>query len=162
MELASKTLVQFILIYFSLFFGNFVGFFAYVNHARIRSWNQPALSNGSKVSCSRKQRGPLMGLELTTGRYPPITSQTRYPLQHAAFENIIKLVIIKRDVTFKKIRRKGAQLQARAIQSCDLTLIAVSIQTFMKLIQEMLTSSQAQLNCINSSSSTCFITVHIK
>ena len=26
-----------------------------------------------------KQRGPLMGLELTTDKYPPITSQTRYP-----------------------------------------------------------------------------------
>ena len=24
-----------------------------------------------------------MGLELTTDRYPPITSQTRYPLRHA-------------------------------------------------------------------------------
>ena len=58
--------------------------FAYVNHARIRSWNQPVLSNESKVSCSRKQRGPLMGLELTTDRYPPITSQTRYPLRHPA------------------------------------------------------------------------------
>ena len=27
--------------------------------------------------------GPLMGLELMTVRYPPITSQTRYPLRHA-------------------------------------------------------------------------------
>jgi len=44
--------------------------FAYVNHAGIRSWNQPVLSNQSKVSCSRKQRGSLMGLELTTDRYP--------------------------------------------------------------------------------------------
>ena len=26
-----------------------------------------------------------MGLELTTDKYPPITSQTRYPLRHAAF-----------------------------------------------------------------------------
>ena len=25
-----------------------------------------------------------MELELTTDRYPPITSQTRYPLRHAA------------------------------------------------------------------------------
>ena len=25
-----------------------------------------------------------MGLELTTDKYPPITSQTRYPLRHAA------------------------------------------------------------------------------
>ena len=31
--------------------------FSYVNHARIRPWNQPVLSNQSKVSCSRKQRG---------------------------------------------------------------------------------------------------------
>ena len=30
-----------------------------------------------------------MGLELTTDKYPPITSQTRYPLRHAAsnFDN---------------------------------------------------------------------------
>ena len=26
-----------------------------------------------------------MGLELTTDKYPPITSQTRYPLRHAVF-----------------------------------------------------------------------------
>ena len=58
--------------------------FAYVNHARIRPWNQPVLSNERKVSCSRKQRVPLMRLELTTERYPPITSQTCYPLHHAA------------------------------------------------------------------------------
>ena len=36
------------------------------NHPRICSWNQPVLSNKGKVSCSRKQRGPLMGLEPTT------------------------------------------------------------------------------------------------
>ena len=59
-------------------------FFAYVNQARIRYWNQPVLSNSSKVSSLRKQRGPLMGLELTTDKYPPITSQTHYPLRHAA------------------------------------------------------------------------------
>ena len=28
--------------------------------------------------------GPLMGLELTTDKYPPITSQTRYPLRNDA------------------------------------------------------------------------------
>ena len=33
--------------------------FAYVIHARIRSLNQPVLSNEGKVYCSRKQRGPL-------------------------------------------------------------------------------------------------------
>ena len=32
------------------------------NYARILSWNQPVLSNKGKVSCSKKQRGPLMGL----------------------------------------------------------------------------------------------------
>ena len=57
---------------------------AYVNHARIRSWNEPVLSNEGKVPCSRKQRGPLLGLELTTDRHPPTTSQTRYPLCYAA------------------------------------------------------------------------------
>jgi len=54
--------------------------FAYVDHTRIRSWNQPVPSNESAISCLRKQRGSLMGLELTTDRYPPITSQTSYPL----------------------------------------------------------------------------------
>jgi len=29
---------------------------AYLNHARIRSWKQPVLSNEGKVSCSRKQQ----------------------------------------------------------------------------------------------------------
>ena len=58
-------------------------FFAYVKQTQIRSWNQPVLSNESKVSCSRKQRGLLMGLELTTNRYPLITSQTCYPMRHA-------------------------------------------------------------------------------
>jgi len=48
--------------------------FAYVNHARIRSWNQPVLSNEGKVSCSTKQRQPLMGLELKTDKHPRITS----------------------------------------------------------------------------------------
>ena len=65
--------------------------FVYVNHARIRSWNQPVLSKESKVSCSRIQRGPLMGLELTTDRYPPITSQTRYPLRHAASSHVVEM-----------------------------------------------------------------------
>ena len=64
--------------------------FAYVNHAQIRSWNQPVLNNESEVSYSRKQRRPLLGLKLTTDRYPPITSQTRYPLRHAAFELFIE------------------------------------------------------------------------
>ena len=59
--------------------------FAYVNHARICSWNQPdrVLNNEGKVSCSWKQRGPLLGLELMTDRHPLTTSQTRYPLRHA-------------------------------------------------------------------------------
>jgi len=32
---------------------------------QILSWNQPVLSNKSIVSCSRKQREPLMGLKVT-------------------------------------------------------------------------------------------------
>ena len=35
--------------------------FAYVSHARIRSWNQPVLSNEDKVSFSRKHREPCWG-----------------------------------------------------------------------------------------------------
>ena len=31
------------------------------NHARIRFWSQPVLCKEGKVSCSRKQRDPLMG-----------------------------------------------------------------------------------------------------
>ena len=59
--------------------------FAYVNHAPIRSWNQPVLSNEGKVSYSRKEQGPLLGLKLTTDWHPPTKSQTRYPLPHAVF-----------------------------------------------------------------------------
>jgi len=40
--------------------------FAFVNKAQIHSWNQPVLSNKGKISCSRKQLEPLVGLELTT------------------------------------------------------------------------------------------------
>ena len=58
--------------------------FAYVNQAWISSWNQPVLSNEGKVSCSMKQRGALLELELTTDRHPPTTSRTHYPLRHAA------------------------------------------------------------------------------
>ena len=43
---------------------------AYVNHARIRSLNQLVLSNQGKVSCSRNQWEPLIGLELMTDRHP--------------------------------------------------------------------------------------------
>jgi len=50
--------------------------FAEVNYAHICSWNQPVLSNEGKVSCSRKQRMPLMGLELKTDKFPLIISQT--------------------------------------------------------------------------------------
>ena len=35
--------------------------FAYVNYSRIRSWNQPVLSNEGKLSCSMKQQEPLLG-----------------------------------------------------------------------------------------------------
>ena len=30
-----------------------------------------------------------MGLELTTDKYPPIKSQTRYPLRHAAALHVV-------------------------------------------------------------------------
>ena len=50
-------------------------FFAYVNNAWIRSWNQPVLNNEGNVTCSRKQRVPLMGIGLTTDRLPPTMSE---------------------------------------------------------------------------------------
>ena len=37
-----------------------------------------------------------MGLELSTDRYPPITSQTRYPLRHAASALVMLVGIIMR------------------------------------------------------------------
>ena len=67
---------MFILIYFSSILKQ--ENFAY---ARIRTLNQQVLINEDNDSCSRKQRNPLMGLELTTDRHPPITSQTRNSLR---------------------------------------------------------------------------------
>mgnify|MGYP000116713757 CR=1 FL=1 len=49
--------------------------FAYVTHVRLRFWKQPVLINERKVSCSRKQREPLMGLELTSDMHTPIASK---------------------------------------------------------------------------------------
>jgi len=37
-------------------------FFAYVNHAQIRSWNQTVLSNEGKIPCWRTQLGLWWGL----------------------------------------------------------------------------------------------------
>jgi len=59
------------LIYFSLIVKEIL--FAYLNDTRIRSCIQPVLTNEGKVSCSRKQLKPLMGLRLTTDRHPPTT-----------------------------------------------------------------------------------------
>ena len=47
-----------------------------------------------KFLAQGKQQGPLMGLELTTDRYPPITSQTRYPLRHASKVNTCIVEIV--------------------------------------------------------------------
>ena len=53
---------------------------AYLNHTRIRHWNQPALNNESKVSCLRKQRD----FDVARSHDWPITSQTLCPPRHAA------------------------------------------------------------------------------
>ena len=45
---------------------------AYVNQARIRSWNQPVLSYEGNIFRSRKQREPLIGLELKAENTIPI------------------------------------------------------------------------------------------
>ena len=70
----------FILMYFSSIANKAT--FAYANHAQIRSWNQPVLSNEGKVPCSRKQREPLLETGLKTDKHPPTTSHTRYPVHH--------------------------------------------------------------------------------
>ena len=78
--------------------------FADVNHARIRSWNQPVLSNKGKVSCSRKQQGPLLGLELTTDRHPAITeSDVRYPLHQAVPSRLSLFVVYMYPVIFVNV-----------------------------------------------------------
>ena len=61
--------------------------FAYVNRARIRSWNQPVLSNEGEVSCSRK-RGLLLGLELKTDRHPDYESDCATP-PHTGFFQVL-------------------------------------------------------------------------
>ena len=47
--------------------------FAYVNHVRIRCWNQPVLTNEGKVVYTGKHREPLMGLELHRLRVRRVT-----------------------------------------------------------------------------------------
>ena len=59
-----------ILIYFSSIVKQAI--FAYVNYARIRSWDQAVWSNEGKVSCSWKLREAFMRLELTTDRHTTI------------------------------------------------------------------------------------------
>ena len=75
-------MLKFTLIYFSSIVKQAI--FAYVNHAQMGSWNQLVLGNEGKVSCSRKQQQLLMGLEHMTVRHSPMTSQTPYPVRHAA------------------------------------------------------------------------------
>ena len=87
--------------------------YAYVNHARIRSWIQPVLSNESKVSYSMKQREPLMRLEFTTDRYPPITSQTRYQLRDVA------LLVVEE-------RSDAIPIAPRLSASCWITMLVTS------------------------------------
>ena len=58
-----------------------------------------------------------MGLELTTDRYPPITSQTRYPLPHAASSctyqllkhvyNLLTGVIVLKTRSFIKVKLRN-------------------------------------------------------
>ena len=51
------------------------------NHAQIHSRNQPVLCNEGKVTCSRKQREPLMVFKLKTDQ---LQVRCAYPLGHAA------------------------------------------------------------------------------
>ena len=74
--------IGFILIYFSKIVKQ--ENLAYVNHARIRSWNQPVLSNTG--TCSRKQHEPLMGFQTHIWQ---VRSQKLYPLCHATYTGVI-------------------------------------------------------------------------
>ena len=80
--MSASTLVYFILICFSSNVKQ--AMFAYVNQVWNCYWNQSVLSNEVKVSCSRNQREPCLGLKLTTDRHQPTTSQPCYPLRHVA------------------------------------------------------------------------------
>ena len=51
---------------FKLVFHKALTLFNSILKSRSNPWNQPVLSNKGKVSCSRKQRGPLIRLEPTT------------------------------------------------------------------------------------------------
>ena len=57
--------------------------FANVNHTQINSWNQPVASNVGKVSCSRKQQKPLLGLKLTTDNIHQLEVSHTTKLSHA-------------------------------------------------------------------------------
>ena len=70
---------------------SFYGFFAFApcTLESVPGTNQLLLSNEGTVSCSRKQREPLIGVELKSDRHTPITSQTPYQMPHAAFNTYL-------------------------------------------------------------------------
>ena len=74
------------------------------NHAQIHSWNQTVLSNMGKVSCSRKQQGPLMGLE-------PPTSILRVtpPTCCAPNTMYVGFLYFEQKFTFNKLRLRLRQ-----------------------------------------------------
>jgi len=55
-------------------------FFAYVNHARIRSWNHPVLSSVGKVFLHKETSGAFHGARTHDWQASTDSSQTRYPL----------------------------------------------------------------------------------
>ena len=63
------------------------------------SWNQPVLSNESKVSCSRKEQEPSIELEMTTDRHSTDYESDAQTLRHTAPKLHLKLCILLRILT---------------------------------------------------------------
>ena len=62
----------------------------YVNDVNIRSWNKPVLSIEVTVSCSRKQRQPLMRFELKPDRHSQIVSHKHQHVANKSSYNLKK------------------------------------------------------------------------
>ena len=57
-------------------------------HSFVNFDNDPSSkNNGDKVSCSKKQRNPLVSSELKPDRHQSSTTQTSYPLCHTINKN---------------------------------------------------------------------------
>ena len=80
----------------------------YKSHSNL--FLEPTSTKQLEFLAQGKQQGPLMGLELTTDGYPPITSQTRYPLRLASLPyNRLNSVLnlCQNEYRWVKLKAKG-------------------------------------------------------